>query len=468
MSDLRAEWLEKIKVVKRQNIQYKNYGLFTVMTDFYMAPDEIRNDREICLKVLLESEEFIWNIPDNVKTLEFYEELFQKGYKNNLLENKSMWEEESFDFLNRYLSSFKNNKPSFPRYLWNKGVFGNRDMVLELVRKGLFSNEKFLLEHHKKDKEIMFALLDNHPQSFTKMLKSIKNAYFKNEANIFKILESGVFKYEYFPEKFQRMESVIDFILLKDGSSLNLLPKDIIEDKEKFINFIKTFSNIKGTHIPYIYHKDYDVAKIMIERSGENFRNFDFKNNEELLRLSMETYNNVSYLPATEDYKELIKTVILRSNENENAINLSYSSGNGKKAEMFKDLFPQLLRDKKISTFKISQYFSERLKNFEFNDNAPTNAELNRELYLECVKIDSLIFEKTKTPLNKKDFEIIYIYMKKCESQNKNYKDYIDTDLKMQAKNMGISLESYINNEYLAEKLSKNLPESPKVKAKKI
>ena len=38
----------------------------------------------------------------------------------------------------------------------------------------------------------------------------------------------------------------------------------------------------------------------------------------------------------------------------------------------------------------------------------------------------------------------------------------------MQAKNMGISLESYINNEYLAEKLSKNLPESPKVKAKKI
>ena len=189
MSDLREEWLEKIKVVKRKNVTYKNYGLFTVMTDFYMAPDEIRNDREICLKVLLESEEFIWNIPDNVKTLEFYEELFQKGYKHNLLENKSIWEEESFDFLNRYLSSFKNNKPSFPTYLWNKGVFGNRDMVLELVRKGLFSNEKFLLEHHKKDKEIMFALLDNHPQSFTKMLKSIKNAYFKNEENIFKILE---------------------------------------------------------------------------------------------------------------------------------------------------------------------------------------------------------------------------------------------------------------------------------------
>ena len=57
----------------------------SAINDFYMAPDEIRNDREICLKVLLESEEFIWNIPDNVKTLEFYEELFQKGYKNNFL-----------------------------------------------------------------------------------------------------------------------------------------------------------------------------------------------------------------------------------------------------------------------------------------------------------------------------------------------------------------------------------------------
>lgn len=61
------------------------------MTDFYQAPDEIRYDKEMSIKVLLDSEEFLWNIPKEMRTPELYEEIFQKGYKHDILSSQYSW-----------------------------------------------------------------------------------------------------------------------------------------------------------------------------------------------------------------------------------------------------------------------------------------------------------------------------------------------------------------------------------------
>lgn len=45
MENLKQEWLEKIKIKERRNVSSK-YGMFTVMTDFYQAPEEFRKLKE--------------------------------------------------------------------------------------------------------------------------------------------------------------------------------------------------------------------------------------------------------------------------------------------------------------------------------------------------------------------------------------------------------------------------------------
>lgn len=464
MITLKEEWIEKIKVIKQRNIFRKGGGYFTVMTDFYEAPEEIRNDIEMCKKVLLESNECIWNIPKEMRTIEFLEDIIEKGYKGNILQSKQEWPEEDFLFIKKYLSK-KDTKPDFNNYSFTKGIFANKEMVLSLVKENNYHDINFLLSKFSKDKEIMFAMLDNNPNDIMSMSKSMKNAYFKDNANIFKVLKSSVFNYNFLPEKFQKMDKVIEYVLAIKCEMLHHLPKEVIENREKVLNWIKQFPQMRGSDIPGVYRQDYEIAKFMIEKDGRNFSSFEFNKNEELIKIAAKTYNNISYMPATEEYKQLMIDIVLKSSQEENHKNLSHISGNGLKAQMLKYLFPQLLIENKVYTKTIADFF----KNYEITDNKESNRKNNfykeQELLIECIKISPLVYEKISDFYKENnDFKVLQAYVLSSKAKGTDYKTGVSYQIKEWAIKANVGLDKYIFNGYLKQKLTP----LPKVKAKKI
>lgn len=442
-SALKEEWLEKIKITKQRDV-FEKYGRFTVMTDFYQAPDEIRNDREMCLKVLLESNEFIWNIPREMLTLDFYEELFEKGYKENLLRGRTIWSEELFPFIKKYLSSFKiENVPEFNSWLYPEGVFGNRDMVLDLVKNDLFKNTKFLIEHYKKDKDIMFEVLRYHPTSILSMMKSIKNAYCKNINNVYRLLDTSEQLYMGLPEKIKEDPIVIDYVLSKSGDFLNRIPQHLIENKKHIISLINKHNNINGYGVPYIYRKDYDIAKLLIERDGRNFRFFDFKNNKELIFLATETYNDISHIPFTEEYYYLIRKVIRRADSKENIS--AFTTKNIVKTELVKDLFLELYKNEQITIQNMGDYFRQSTKLSE-----------ERGLIIDCLKENPNILKYIPDSFKEKDYELLSIYINEYVKINgkQKYFSALPSSIANEAIKAGMDVERYVTYKYLENSLS--------------
>lgn len=468
MPTLKEEWIERIKVINQRNIYPDGGGFFTVMTDFYKAPEEIRNDKDMCLKVLLEANECIWNVPKEIRTIEFLEEIIEKGYKGNILRSKSEWPEEDFPFLKKYLAKFKKEeKPKFDPWSLNKGVFGNREMVLSFVKEDNFHNIEYLLNYYNKDKEIMFALLDNHPNEIINFLKSIKNSYLKNNENIFKILKSSINNYKYLPEKFQIIEDVVDYVLSKDSYLFHHMPSVIKDNKEKTFKLIKKHYNITGQDISSIFKDDYEIAKFMIERHGSNFKSFNFIKNDELIRLAAKTYDNISHIPATEEYESLVREIILRANKSNNEINFSPSRGNRAKAIMVKDLLPQLLREDKIYIQTVSDFFISYVIKNEQNEQMYKE---EKKLLIDCIKVSHKVYELINDFDRKKiekDMEITHNYIESAKAKVQNLNSiyyYISGEIKDKANNEKIEIDLYVLNQYLSQKLTA----LPKVKAKKI
>lgn len=464
MPTLREEWIEKIKKVEQRNIYSKGGGYFTVMTDFYLAPDEIRYDKEMCFKVLLEANECFWNIPKEIRTNEFLIELMDRGYKGNVLLARKSWAEEDFPFVYEYLSKFeKDKKPKFNSWItFNpSGIFANRDMIFSLVKDHYYKETDFLLKHYKKDKEILCALLDNYPDELMHMPKSIKNAYFKDKENIYKLLEKNKGLYQYLPEKLKILQEVIEYELSHKESILYLLPEEVLKDRDRVFDLIKKYPYLKGSDIPYEYRKDFEIAKHLIGQDGKNFSDFDFKGNDELIRLATKTYNSIAFIPNKKEYGKLIREVTLKSSLEENKRNYAFHSGNMPKAQFIKDLLLPLLKENKLTPIILSEFFNIKYKT---NEGDISNMKLEKALLLESIQYCPEVYNKLYEDDKLKDFEITHCYIEASKVQGTDYKSVMPWQIKNGATQLNMDIDKYVMSKYLEQKL----PAISKAKVNKI
>lgn len=472
---LREEWLERIKNVNPRDI-FGKYGRFSVKTDFYEAPEEIRNDEEMCFKVVMDSDEYLWNIPTEIKTPEFLTKLMNSGCKQNLLKAINYWSEDYYDFIIQYakLKKESNEKVEFDIWVRYHGLLKDRDIVLDFVQLGILSNKDILMEY-KKDKEIMTQWVDNNLTNFSNLLKSIKNHYLKDETKIFKLLDSSANFYNDFPEKFQLRDDVIEYAIKKSSEILLRIPDELINNKEKMIQYINNCPNIQGNVIPYIYRDDIDIAKILIERKGKNFTSFNFKGNEELIRLANKTYKILGIIPLEEKYKELMIETVLNASKNENDVNFSYENTHPNKIEIVKHLMLDLYKEDKISDYIIKNFFNKKLyletetgilktqQNY-YKEEIIKNDVLNKQMLIEFVKLNTYFFKETNPEYKDKDFNYLQIFIKRCMEENINFDSYLPISVKVAARTENIEVEKYILNKYLEEKLK----DSPNIKRSKI
>lgn len=466
--NLKEEWLERIKNVNPRDVFGEN-GRFSVKTDFYEAPEEIRKDPEICFKVIIDSNEFLWNIPTEIKTPEFLIKLMNAGCKQNLLTAINYWTDDYYDFIVQYAKQKKdfNEKVSFDHWVRYYGLLKNRDVVLEFVKLNILSNKEILMEY-KKDKEIMTAWIDHHHHNFSYVLKTIKNHYLKDEKNIFKLLDSSANHYNEFPEKFQLRDDIIQYAVKKSSEILLRIPDELIKNKEKFIQYINDCENVQGSDIHHTYRNDLDIARILIKRNGKNFTSFNFKGNEELIRLANKTHKILGIIPLEEKYKDLMIETVLNASINENDINFSYENTNPNKIEVVKHLMLDLYKENKLSDYVIKSFFNKTLyletetgllktQRSNYREEIIKNDIVNKEMLIEFVKLNTDFFEKTNPQYKATDFLYLHCYVQKCIEDGKNFKSQLPSSIKTEAQVEQIEVEKYILNKYLETKL-KNVP----------
>lgn len=82
--NLKNEWLEKVKIQKRQDIHVSR-GRFSIHTELYFAPDEVKADYDVNLTAALIGKEFLWNIHENFrKDKKFILELINNKYSEDI------------------------------------------------------------------------------------------------------------------------------------------------------------------------------------------------------------------------------------------------------------------------------------------------------------------------------------------------------------------------------------------------
>jgi hypothetical protein len=295
-TNLKNEWLEKVKGIKHQNV-YGNHGAFSINTELHFAPDEIKADYDINLTAALVGKEFLWNISDSFRK--------DKNFILALVDNKysrHIYSSLSYDL--------KRDKELFIKLVERNDEFrfrivdeilNDRELILEAMKvKDIFSH---LQGKYDLDKEIVQIHLENNPYVLKDLKKSMKN-YFsspKRKDLIIRLMtNSSSENYHIYKElslPLQENLEVIDALLGKSSSNFYYLPQSLQNDKAFNIYAIDKYCL---TSVNDEMRKDRDIAEKIISKNGELLKKFDeFRNDSAMIELAFKTYKKLDILTAT-------------------------------------------------------------------------------------------------------------------------------------------------------------------------
>ncbi len=291
--ELKKEWLEKVKTQKREDIWGKN-GRFSINTQLYYAPDEIKADYDINLTAALIGKEFLWNINENFRN--------DKNFILHLINYN--YSEDIYDSLSYELKKdgelFKLCCQRGDSFHWSISpkIIENRDLVLEVMKtRDIFSHLK---NKYDLDKEIVELHLNHEPTSFSSLKKSMKN-YFssaKRKDFIIGLINKAQSNHEYIykelPSKFQEDLEIIDVLLKKSKYNFKFLPESLRHDKGFVLYAIDKY-NIDV--LDDKMKEDKDVVTKLLSKNGELLKVFThFRNDVGMIELALKTYNKLDVL----------------------------------------------------------------------------------------------------------------------------------------------------------------------------
>jgi hypothetical protein len=296
-TNLKNEWLERVKRNKNQNVNGKRGGFFSINTELHFAPDEVKADYDINLTAALVGKEFLWNIHDDFrKDKNFILELINHNYSEHIygsLDHILSKDKELF------LKCVERND-SF-RWGLNDEILNNRELILEAMKiNDIFTR---LEDKYNLDKEIVQLHLQSSPYSFKNLKKSMKN-YFSSPKRKDLIIElmnkSNSENYVIYKElslPLQEDLEIIDALLNKSKNNFYYIPESLQNDKAFNLYAIDKY---EITSVNDEMKKDRDIAERFISKNGELLKHFvQFQNDSEMIELAFKTYKKLDILTAT-------------------------------------------------------------------------------------------------------------------------------------------------------------------------
>lgn len=295
-TNLKNEWLEKIKGIKHQNV-YGNHGSFSINTELHFAPDEVKADYDINLTAALIGKEFLWNINDKFRgDKNFILALIDNNYSRHIYSSLSYELKRDKELFIKLVG--RNDE-----FRWKiaEEILDDRKLVLEAMKiKDIFTK---LDGKYDLDKEIVQLHLEHDPHSFKSLKKSMKN-YFSSPKRKDVILnlmnKSNSENYYLYKELLPALQEdleIIDALLSKSASNVRYLPDSLRNDKAFNLYAIDKYGI---TSITDEMRKDRDVAEKIITKDGKLLKDFhQFQHDSEMIDLAFKTYKKLDLLPST-------------------------------------------------------------------------------------------------------------------------------------------------------------------------
>lgn len=284
--NLKEEWLEKIKIVKNQNIS-KGYGYFSVNTQLYCAPEEIRLDKEITMIALLSSHEFLWNIHENFLTDKaFILDLIHSDYKQNIFKGLKNALKADEDIYRACLNRGDDINDSF---LIPQSIIENKELMLETLPKINLFKRKTLKEFYKFDKEIIKTVITYYPNEFCNLQKRMQNFIAKDKKLMLSCAQY-IQNYKLFNAHYSVDMDVVDIVLNESKSYIHCLPDSLKNNKDFILYAIEKF-NISSNYLSDNIKKDKDIAILCVSKDGSQLEYFNdfYRNDKEMILLAFKT-----------------------------------------------------------------------------------------------------------------------------------------------------------------------------------
>lgn len=288
--ELKAEWLEKVKITNKQNIYNRRGSYYTANTAFYQIPEELEKDLDIIKTALIEGKEFLWAIPYEVIDRNLINYLIENNYANNIYQHLPY--------------SLKDDTELFRKAIERKEDLGygklsdvinkNRELILEtLPEKDFFGK----LHNYSNDKQIMRIMLENHDYRFKELSKSMNKIFSKDRDLVLKLICSQEGAYKALPENLQLDPEIIDTFVKKSVHNFSELHPSLLSNKEFLMEALPKYkANLYCASKEL--KEDYELVSLNVAIDGRRLQDCKaYSTDVTLARLALKTYPQLSNVP---------------------------------------------------------------------------------------------------------------------------------------------------------------------------
>lgn len=445
--DLLEKFLLK-KVKEECRIQNGNHYI-DATTYYFLLSEETKSNIKLALSVLINGNEHLNLVPDKIKTPDFLEKLYKLNYKQNIFDYGFEYSEKYENFLISYIS--KGNMLSKEVKL-NEDLLNDQNFISKATQ---YNCNIFPLikEIYGNNLEIMTNVSTKEKGVFKQLNSAIRRKITKNKEIALKIIDIDVGNYLYLSKAMQLEEDIIIKVLSTKPKVYENFSDELKNDEIKTLNYIKNF-DIDIKFLTDSVKRNKEIAFIMTEKNGNNFKYFPlFKNDKELVELALKTSKKLSLIPEELMNEELIKNVVTEANKEENSLNLIYMP-----------LYIKEDRDFVLYLIKNDKLFKDDVFVL-VNDNGKhkNDYEIVKESILKYNNLYGCFKEF------KEDYEIIHIFIEGMKKATKGVYAFtsIPNKIRAEASMYKSPVDKYVFNKTM-EKKSLNWSNDSKVKEKKL
>lgn len=275
----------------------------------------------------------------------------------------------------------------------------------------------------------------------------------KNKEIALKIIEADIDNYIYLNKEMQVEEDIVIKVLTNKPAIYENFIDELKNDEMKTLNYIKRF-DIDVKFLADSVKGNKEIAFIMIEKNGKNFEEFPlFKDNKSLVELALKTSKRLSLIPKELMNEELIKSVVIEANKEENSFNLTSMP-----------LYIKEDRDLVLSLIKNDKLFKDDAFTL-VNDYG--NHKNDYEIVKECIFKHNNLYGRFKE--FKEDYEILHIFIEGMKKATKGVYtlSLIPNRIKAEASMHKAPVDKYVFHKTM-EKKSLNWNNDSNVKEKKL
>lgn len=413
---VKKEWLEKVSIETPQYIDQYDISLrkIKVNTEYYYAPEEVKNDKDIAFAALIQGGEILSIISKDLKNdKDFILSLLDNGYKYHIYNHLGNSISDDPELFERCLDKGELKDIYHIPYL----IKENRDLLVKLLPK--YDLYRKFEEQYKLDSEVVaLDLLHHNPGSYHRSYKSVKNKLSKDKKFVTSFLKKNPKFYSTMTisDKLNLDLDVIDVALSFDPNFVRYLPHDLLHDKA-FMSYAIPKYKCPLSYCPEELREDYDLVTLNVINNGENLKlSQKWRNDKKLAEIALQTYHNIDIL--TSDLitdKELVIKFLKANPANCETLGrtTTHYSRDVDIAKIFVEHNPNFLGWFKLDNEHQDLYrlAATRANNIELLSDEQLK---DRELVLSIVKENAINVPKliARDKTYKNDYEVIKIGLK--------------------------------------------------------